>query len=87
MFGTANAPTHADDAGKADGITEGRRQEALLKAGASQNAIHTSVDGPFDFIVSTWTLSHLDATSEAVRGAPAKLAPGGTAVFRRSQSE
>lgn len=41
----------------------------------------SAIDGPFDFIVSTWMLSHLDAPAEAVRGALAKLAPGGTAVF------
>ena len=34
----------ADDAGKADGITEVRRQEALLKTGALQNAILTSAN-------------------------------------------
>jgi PAS domain S-box-containing protein len=33
-----------EDAGNADGITEGRRQEALLKAGALQNAILTSAN-------------------------------------------
>ena len=34
----------ADDVGKADGITEIRRQEALLKTGALQNAILTSAN-------------------------------------------
>jgi signal transduction histidine kinase/ActR/RegA family two-component response regulator len=33
-----------EDAGHADGITEGRRQEALLKTGALQNAILTSAN-------------------------------------------
>jgi PAS domain S-box-containing protein len=33
-----------DDAGKADGITEIRRQAALLKTGALQNAILTSAN-------------------------------------------
>ena len=36
--------TLADDAGKADGIHELRRQEALLKTGALQNAILTSAN-------------------------------------------
>jgi len=34
----------ADDAGKADGISEVRRQQALLKTGALQNAILTSAN-------------------------------------------
>ena len=34
----------ADDVGKADGITEIRRQEALLKTGALQTAILTSAN-------------------------------------------
>ena len=34
----------ADDAGKAEGITEVRRQEALLKTGALQNAILNSAN-------------------------------------------
>ncbi len=33
-----------DDAGKEEGITEARRQEALLKTGALQNAILTSAN-------------------------------------------
>lgn len=41
----------------------------------------SSLDARFDFIVCTWLLSHLDFPAEAVRGAVAKLAPGGTAVF------
>ncbi len=44
MSKTGNAPNLADDAGKADGITEVRRQEALLKTGALQNAILTSAN-------------------------------------------
>ena len=44
MSETGNGPTLADDAGKADGITEVRRQEALLKTGALQNAILTSAN-------------------------------------------
>ena len=42
MLKTESSPAPADDAGKADGITEWRRQEALLKTGALQNAILTS---------------------------------------------
>jgi PAS domain S-box-containing protein len=41
---TGNNPALADDAGKAAGITEVRRQEALLKTGALQNAILTSAN-------------------------------------------
>ena len=44
MSKTENNPTLADDGGKADGITEVRRQEALLKTGALQNAILTSAN-------------------------------------------
>ena len=44
MSETGNDPTLADDAGKADGTTEVRRQNALLKAGALQNAILTSAN-------------------------------------------
>ncbi len=44
MSEAGNGPTLADDAGKADGITEVRRQEALLKTGALQNAILTSAN-------------------------------------------
>ena len=44
MHKTANSNTLADDAGKADGIHELRRQEALLKTGALQNAILTSAN-------------------------------------------
>ena len=44
MSDTGNGPTLADDAGKAAGITEMRRQEALLKTGALQNAILTSAN-------------------------------------------
>ena len=40
----ANGPPAGDDAGKAAGITEVRRQEALLKTGALQNAILTSAN-------------------------------------------
>jgi PAS domain S-box-containing protein len=42
MSETRNGPTITDDASKADGSTELRRQNALLKAGALQNAILTS---------------------------------------------
>src|SRR5687767_1171531 len=38
------APIPAEDTGTADGISEVRRQEALLKAGALQNAILTSAN-------------------------------------------
>ena len=44
MSKTENGPTLADGAGKAGGITEMRRQEALLKTGALQNAILTSAN-------------------------------------------
>jgi signal transduction histidine kinase/ActR/RegA family two-component response regulator len=44
MPGTENDLTVADDTGKADGSTEVRRQRALLKAGALQNAILTSAN-------------------------------------------
>ena len=44
MSKTGNGPTPADDAGKAAGITEVRRQEALLKTGALQNAIFNSAN-------------------------------------------
>jgi PAS domain S-box-containing protein len=44
MSATPNDPALADDAGKADGTTELRRQRALLKAGALQNAILTSAN-------------------------------------------
>lgn len=37
--------------------------------------------GPFDFVVSTWLLSHLDAPAATVRDALGHVAPGGTAVF------
>ena len=40
-----------------------------------------SVAGPFDFIVCTWLLSHLDAPADLVRYAVGRLAPGGTAAF------
>ena len=41
---TGSAPPLGDDAGRATGITELRRQEALLKTGALQNAILTSAN-------------------------------------------
>ena len=41
---TGNGPTVADEGGKAAGITEVRRQAALLKTGALQNAILTSAN-------------------------------------------
>ena len=44
MAETGNGPTVGDDGGKAAGITEVRRQEALLKTGALQNAILTSAN-------------------------------------------
>jgi PAS domain S-box-containing protein len=44
MSNVGNGATLADDAGKAEGITEVRRQEALLKAGALQTAILTSAN-------------------------------------------
>src|SRR3979409_1762523 len=44
MSETGNAPPLPGAAGKADVITEVRRQEALLKAGALQNAILTSAN-------------------------------------------
>src|SRR5450755_4640539 len=42
MFHKGNNSVILDDGGNADGITELRRQEALLKTGALQNAILTS---------------------------------------------
>jgi len=44
MSETGSGSTLAGDAGKAGGITELRRQEALLKTGALQNAILTSAN-------------------------------------------
>jgi PAS domain S-box-containing protein len=44
MFETLDDVVGLDDAGKMDGITEVRRQEALLKTGALQNAILTSAN-------------------------------------------
>lgn len=44
MSKTGSGPTLADDAGKAHGSTEVRRQKALLKTGALQNAILTSAN-------------------------------------------
>jgi PAS domain S-box-containing protein len=44
MSETGSGATLADDAGKADGIIEVRRQEALLKTGALQNAILNSAN-------------------------------------------
>jgi len=44
MSETKNGPAHAEEAGKADGMTEVRRQEALLKTGALQNAILNSAN-------------------------------------------
>jgi PAS domain S-box-containing protein len=41
---TGNSSTPADEAGRAAGITEVRRQEALLKTGALQTAILTSAN-------------------------------------------
>ncbi len=44
MSETGNGLTLADAAGQTDGITEVRRQEALLKTGALQNAIFNSAN-------------------------------------------
>jgi signal transduction histidine kinase/AmiR/NasT family two-component response regulator len=44
MSEAEKGPTLAGDAGKADGSTDARRQNALLKAGALQNAILTSAN-------------------------------------------
>jgi PAS domain S-box-containing protein len=44
MYETGNDPTVADDADKANRTTEVRRQKALLKTGALQNAILTSAN-------------------------------------------
>ena len=44
MSETRNGPILAGDAGKADAATEVRRQKALLKTGALQNAILTSAN-------------------------------------------
>jgi PAS domain S-box-containing protein len=44
MFEYAGDPLVPDDAARADGITEVRRQEVLLKTGALQNAILTSAN-------------------------------------------
>jgi PAS domain S-box-containing protein len=44
MFEKGSDSVMLDDAGKADGITEVRRQAALLKTGALQNAILTSAN-------------------------------------------
>jgi len=44
MLETGNDSGMLDDAGRAEGITEVRRQEALLKTGALQNAILTSAN-------------------------------------------
>jgi PAS domain S-box-containing protein len=44
MIDTLDDVVVLDDAGKIDGITETRRQEALLKTGALQNAILTSAN-------------------------------------------
>ncbi len=41
----------------------------------------STVEGSFDFVVSTWMLSHLEQPEATVRAALQKLAPGGTAVF------
>src|SRR4030066_195355 len=44
MSETGNGHTLADETGKADGVTEMRRQEGLLKTGALQNAIFSSAN-------------------------------------------
>jgi ubiquinone/menaquinone biosynthesis C-methylase UbiE len=41
----------------------------------------TSVSDTFEFVVSTWLLSHLDAPVATLRDALGRLAPGGSAVF------
>ena len=41
----------------------------------------STIEGPFDFVISTWILSHLEQPEATVRRAIEKLAPGGTAVF------
>lgn len=41
----------------------------------------STVEGPFDFVICTWILSHLERPEATVRAALQKLAPGGTAVF------
>lgn len=41
----------------------------------------STLDGEFDFVVSTWVLSHLEQPEAVVRAALGKLSPGGTAVF------
>ena len=45
MFEKGSDSVILDEAGNADGIIEVRRQEALLKTGALQNAILTSEIG------------------------------------------
>ncbi len=40
-----------------------------------------AVPDSFEFVVSTWLLSHLDAPAATVRDALGQLAPGGTAAF------
>jgi PAS domain S-box-containing protein len=44
MYDIGNASTGPDEPGRTDGIAEVRRQEALLKTGALQNAILTSAN-------------------------------------------
>jgi len=44
MFKKRSSSVILDDAGNADGIVEGRRQETLLKTGALQNAIFNSAN-------------------------------------------
>jgi len=44
MSNTGNVAILASDAGKGEGITEVRRQEALLITGALQNAIFNSAN-------------------------------------------
>ena len=41
----------------------------------------SAVEGPFDFVVCTWLLSHLEEPGRAVATAVDRLAPGGTAAF------
>jgi PAS domain S-box-containing protein len=44
MFDTADSSALADDSGRADGVADAHRRNALLKAGALQNAILTSAN-------------------------------------------
>jgi SAM-dependent methyltransferase len=41
----------------------------------------SAIEGLFDFVVSTWVLSHLEQPEAVVKAALDRVAPGGTAVF------